>query len=464
MKNNWLNKIKKGLVLSFLIGSTVVSSIIPVLANEIQEIDISQWAIATLNEGERYGVFPIDWYADGFRQEIKQNKLNLLLKNTESKLAHLELEKDQEFGPIVYEVDGSRGSVITALYNTLAQYKLPVQLENEKKNAVQYMQNRGIVNGTDVGLDLKGSCTLEQATVMAIKVIQDTYHAAGAGAKGLMWEVNHKGNRMYLLGSIHVGESDLYPIHKRVTDAFEGSDMLIVEANVLNEENLDEFLKAGMYSDGSKLPDHVSKETYEKAQAILMKMGLPTDSYDDFKPWIIANELSVMSVVDPNSIQEEVDPGLYGIDMYFLTRGLLEAKPLGELEGVIEQANLFNSMPIELQEHQLSMALDSILNPDSDLAAQSVDLLQYWFEKWHQGDIDGFAESFAAEIGEDRSQFDQMLFGERDAVMAGKLSQLLEAEGQATYFVVIGAGHLVEKNTVKEQLEGRGYTLTRYWQ
>ena len=56
-----------------------------------------------------------------------------------------------------------------------------------------------------------------------------------------------------------------------------------------------------------------------------------------------------------------------------------------------------------------------------------------------------------------------MLFGQRDQDMADKLADLLEKDDEVTYFVVIGAGHLVKAGTVRDQLENKGYVVERFW-
>lgn len=464
MKKDWVSKIRKSIALGLVVGTTMVSTIVPVLGNEVAQPQISQWSIGTLNEGEKYGIYPIGWYTDKFQEGITEDKLNILLTNLESKISELELEKDKAFIPVDYQKDGTRGSVLTALYNCVASYTLPVELESNKGDAAAYMQTRSILNGTNKGLELEEVCTLEQATVFASKLVEDTYNASGAGAKGLVWEVKHEGNTIYLLGSIHVGDTSLYPMHKEVKDAFKKSDVLVVEANALNQQGVEELMRIGKYADGTKLQDNVSEEIYAKCVEFLEKMGLPTDVYDDFKPWIISNELSVMMMADADSLEDSAMASLCGIDMYFLTSGMVTGKPVAELESMSYQANLFNDMSAELQEEQLSQALDAVLDPDSQVASESAETLSLWFEQWHAGDIDGFTSSFLSENEETKSEFEEMLFGKRDQDMADKLAQMLEKDGETTYFVVIGAGHLVQKDTVRDQLENKGYVVNQFWE
>ena len=463
MKKSLLSKIRKSIALSLAIGTTMISTIVPVLGNEPQQPQISQWSIGTLNEGEKYGIYPMGWYTDGFQESIPADKLNTLLDNVAQKLSELELEKDETFKAKAYTEDGTRGAVLTGLYNRLAFYQLPETL-GLKDDTVAYMQQRGILNGTDKGLELEEACTVEQAAVLASKLIEDTYSAVGAGAKGLMWKVAKEENVLYLLGSIHIGDTSLYPLQQTVKDAFKQSDMLIVEANVLGgQEGLDEFIKAAMYSDGTILPNHIAEETYEKCIKVLEQYGLPGNAYDEFKPWSVANDLTVIASSSSNTLEGGAEAATLGIDMYFLTAAMLTGKPVAELEGIMYQAELFNSLSSEMQEEYLNAILDEILNPETEEAPKSAETLKLWSKQWYQGDIDGFVNSYGAQIGEEKDEFQQMLFGKRDQDMVDKLIKLLEKDGKSTYFVVVGAGHLSVKDTVIDQLTNKGYVVETVW-
>lgn len=464
VKKNWLNKIKRNIALGLVASTTMVSTIVPVLGDEVQQPQVSGWSIGILNEGEKYGIYPMEWYTDGFQGGITEDKLNILLTNVDAKLGELNLDKNQVFTPIVYEKDGTRGSVLVALYNSVASYKLPDELGNNQESAIEYMQKRSILNGTNKGLDLGASCTVEQAAVFASRLIEDTYNAVGAGSKGLIWEVKHGGNTIYLLGSIHAGDTSLYPMHKNMKDAFEASDVLIVEANVLDPQGTEELMKIGMYADGTKLQDHVPEETYAQYTEFLGQMGLPTDVFDGFKPWFAGLQLAVMAGTDSDSLQEAAESAALGIDMYFLTNSMLTGKPVAELEGMIYQANLFDGLSQEMQEHFFKQSLDIALNPDSEAALESGKLFHSWLEQWYAGDVDGFASSYVAQMEGEQSEIDEMLLGKRDENMANKLAELLEKEDEATYFVVVGALHLVTEGMVVDQLKDKGYAVRGFWE
>src|SRR5262245_52409608 len=55
---------------------------------------------------------------------------------------------------------------------------------------------------------------------------------APAPKKALFWKVTSPTSTAYLLGSIHLGSKDMYPLPKEIEDAFAASTALLVEADV----------------------------------------------------------------------------------------------------------------------------------------------------------------------------------------------------------------------------------------
>ena len=446
---------RKGIVTGLLIIMMVIASVMPIWADEIGMPDISEWATEILNEGEKYGIYPNQWYYDGFRTGVSQEQLQMLMEATSKKIAAIGLEKNEQFTPVPSKGDGTRGDVIIMLYNILAQYDMPVG-----ESPVEYMQERGILKGTTKGLELDKICTTEQAVVLAIRLVDDTYDLLKAASKGLAWKVEHNGNAIYLVGSIHIGSSELYPIDRRLRQAFNESDALIVEANLFSQEDgIGYYMEKAFFQDGTTLKDVLSDETYEKLVQILEVYGMPEEAVMLLKPWSLANTLNVFAMANSEDLQQGAESAGLGIDMYFMLNALLTQKPIYELEGVKYQTDLFDGLSYEFQEAYLNAILDSILEPKTDGSSDSSKLLEEWLSLWRKGDIDGFAESFSHSSEESENELTSMLFGQRDKDMAAKIIEILESEEKGTYFLVIGAGHLVKDNTVIDLLKEKGYTI-----
>ncbi len=56
--------------------------------------------------------------------------------------------------------------------------------------------------------------------------------AVSRNQKNFLWKVQSKTSTVYVLGSIHFMKKEAYPLNKNIEDAFDKSDVLVVEANI----------------------------------------------------------------------------------------------------------------------------------------------------------------------------------------------------------------------------------------
>ncbi|QSB11452.1 TraB/GumN family protein [Lysinibacillus fusiformis] len=452
-----MKKMMKRTSAALLGASLMLTTVVPVIHAEEQTPplvpSISEWAIETLNEGEKYGIYSTEWYFDGFLQEISVDKVNELLALTEKKVASLGLAENKQYKPVSVKNDNTRGDIVKRLYNIVARYDLPVGTD-----AVQFMKEHNILQGSPNGLQLEKKATTQQAVLLAVRFIQSTYALAEQGSKGVAWIVEDEDTLVYLLGSIHLGTPDLYPFDKKLVTAFDESDALLVEANILDTEAPEYYSEKAMYTDGSTLKDAVAPETYAKLEQVAKLYDLPMDQLTVQKPWMLSSALSMLAMDDSFGMTPQ-EMAMHGIDIYFLLNAQLQQKPVIELEGTRAQVDMFEALSPEAQEQSLVAVLDSIINPSEE--NQSA-VLQEWFTSWKQGNVEEFAKSFQAMEGTS-SEFNEMLFGLRDEQMAKKIMNVLE-EKEGKYFVVVGSGHFLIDKNIRYHLEKNGYKVKPFYQ
>ena len=301
MKKKWLSLMMCVVIL--------LSTMTPIWANETPEMEISSWAISQLNEGEKYGIFSIEWYYDQFKSEISEERLTYLIEGVDAKLA--EIKEKVDYQPIETKQDFSREDVALRLYNVLASYDL-----TDEQAPIAFMQSWGVLNGGNNGLMLDQSCNTEQAVLMGINTVLQTYRNLEEGSKGVFWKVENKGNTVYLLGSIHLGTTDIYPLNATLVDAYRSSDALLVEANLLNQsEGIEYFLSKASLTDGNTLDKVITPELYAKTAQAFEKFGIDISMYAGLKPWSVANDLNAYSMMFDESTNAVSDKSAAGIDM-----------------------------------------------------------------------------------------------------------------------------------------------------
>jgi uncharacterized protein len=449
-----MRKISKHALATALGTALIFTSVVPAIKAQEATPDISQWAIETLHEGEKYGIFPLEWYYEGFRTAISTERLNTLIDLTEKKIAKLNLEKNDQYTPAAVKGDTTRGDIINRLYNIVAQYDLEVA-----DNSVAYLQQRQVLRGSDKGLMLDEYASTQDAVILAVRLIKDTYELAEQGAKGVAWVVEDEDTKIYLLGSIHLGIPDLYPFNKKLTDAFNESEGLFVEANTLDPEGMSYFVEKAMYADGTTIQEVISEEAYSKLEKVAKQLEISIEELALQKPWVISNNLSLLSMNDSFGLSVE-EMSMHGIDTQFILSAMLQQKPIYELEGTKAQFDFLDSLSAEAQEQELIAVLDNILEPTGQ-TEEGIQLIASWFESWKNGDVETFKQSFTAIEGEP-TEYSQMLFGKRDVEMAKKIVTVLEEE-QGTYFLVVGAGHFLVDKNIRYHLEQSGYEVIPFY-
>ena len=281
----------------------------------------------------------------------------------------------------------------------------------------------------------------------------------------IMWEVTSKnGGKLYLVGSIHVGKEDMYPLNPALTNAFNKSDALVVEVDIVEYENdysmALESVKTMLYLDGTTIKDHISEDLYKKLEKRLETFQMPGYTNEQlylFKPFALS------MLLDETSYDSwGVDPDL-GIDGHFLKLAKEKNMPIIEIETAIFQLKLFDGSPIEFQE----LLLESSLMDDND---ENGKLTNEMIKLWNKGDSAAF-EKLLKDIDtlamvlmteKDRKlyeEFNKKLLDERNVGMVKKAEELLK--NKKTYFYVVGTAHMFGDTGIVKQLESKGYTVTK---
>jgi uncharacterized protein YbaP (TraB family) len=264
--------------------------------------------------------------------------------------------------------------------------------------------------------------------------------------KNFLWKVQSEGNTVYVLGSIHVMRQEDYPLHENIEDAFRKSDILAVEANIndIAKIDLQTLMEKALYPENETLKDHVSQETYEILKKETERLGLPLMLLERQKPWFLALSLTSMEI-----LKLGLNPS-YGIDMHFMSEASGKKK-IVELESLEYQFDLLSSFDDDEQESFLLYTLRDLKVLEQEL--------QSMIDAWKSGDTETLEsimkKSTSGDI--DMSSVYEKLITERNRNMAGKIEEYLEDD--KTYFIIVGAGHLVGKKGIIEILKDKGYTV-----
>lgn len=271
-------------------------------------------------------------------------------------------------------------------------------------------------------------------------------NAHSANQKNFLWKVQSKTGTVYALGSVHFMKKEIYPLNKKIEDVFEKSNILAVEANIddIGQIDIQKLIGSAFYPEDETLGKHVSRETYELIRKEFGGFGIPLELINKQRPWFLALTLTSLELVklgfDPN----------YGIDKYFLTKAAGKKKIL-ELESLDYQINLFSGFSDIEQELFLLHTLKEL-----NIIKQDADNL---ISAWTSGDVKGLESIMTKSAAEDRKMsfiYEKLIY-ERNRNMASRIEEFLRTK--ETYFVVVGAGHLVGGKGIIEILKNKGYSV-----
>lgn len=162
------------------------------------------------------------------------------------------------------------------------------------------------------------------------------------------------------------------------------------------------------------------------------------------KPWFLALSLQAMELV-----RLGYDPQ-YGVDYYFLSKAQGK-KRIFELESLDEQLSLLSGFSDNEKEQFLQYTLKTL----NSMGGQVEALVRAWIS----GDAQAIESILADAVIRDASiaPIFGKLFEERNLRMTSKIDGYLNSNG--SYFVIVGAGHLVGKREIIELIKSKGYVV-----
>ncbi|MBV1914283.1 MAG: TraB/GumN family protein [Pseudomonadales bacterium] len=270
------------------------------------------------------------------------------------------------------------------------------------------------------------------------------------GKSHLVWKSSIGQSTVYLMGSIHFGLPSMYPLPERIMSAFESSDALLVEvdiASVDQNETIALVSNAGMYQDGTTLQDHLPSAQFQRLERAITQLGLPVQLMLPQKPWLAVLTLSAISV-ELQGFSEQL-----GVDRYFLDR--VSKQQVIEIESLEQQLALLSGFSDKEQQWMLTQTLAEL--DDGGVALREMVL------NWQSGDEPAFNQLTIEEFpeGKESDRIFKAMFTDRNRTMAEFVAKLAGTK-PGTYFVVVGAGHLIGSDGVPALLKKRGYSIDRY--
>jgi uncharacterized protein len=299
---------------------------------------------------------------------------------------------------------------------------------------------------------------LAKANAAVLKATAATMPVAIAGgattlksdnANTFMWEVSSKSTKVYLFGTIHVGKNSFYPLPAVVEDAFTQANNLVVEADISTDTTSGEARKLVIYPPSNNLEKATSPALYARVKAQLVRNDMAPDAVRLLKPYMVGGLLSMAEMTRLGY------DSTFGVDGYFLEAAHRTKKPVIELESQLGQIKMLDSLAPDLQ---IAYLENAVLSLESAKTAENIAAL---VNAWQTGDapkMEAVAKQVAA-LYRLNDAIDEKIIYERNIKMIEKITNFLKTE--QTYFIAVGALHLVGKRGLLEALRAKGYQVVQ---
>ncbi|HAS61330.1 MAG TPA: TraB/GumN family protein [Vibrio sp.] len=260
-----------------------------------------------------------------------------------------------------------------------------------------------------------------------------------AMAEPLYWQAS-KGKLNYLItGSVHVGDDSMYPLPTNLTTFLQHSNGIVVETDIRNTSGV-------QYPSTTVTTQQVLSDARQKELIGISKLlGINDQQLLLAPPWASALTIQ-MKLVEYLGYKAQD-----GVDLWLLSQASAQGKQVYSLETMQFQINLLARLP-NGGEELLTSAID-----DFDHMEDAAHCL---IKSWKHGDINKLNEF--ARLSEMSPELEDAFLFQRNRDWAKQLANgTLFPNHEGNYLIVVGALHLLGRNSVLELLQAQGFTVTQ---
>ena len=337
-----------------------------------------------------------------------------------------------------------------------------------------YYEGAHTLDGMEYSLSMQSDYALTVPAFGAYHEITEQWlpeEAPETQATPLFYHVTgENGQQMWLLGTIHVGDSRTGFLPQEIYDAFAASDALALEmdseafteATEKDEKLQEEISNCYYYSNGKTAADYLDAETYQLALKYMKASGNYNRNTPYLKLSMWANAIENFNRQIGHSLVSE-----QGVEERLTKLAHEQGKEILEVESGLFQTKMLTGWSDDLQVLLLEEALESTAE-------------EYWldlnalYDLWCLGDEAAMREELSSQVDtselteEELAEYEQYkhLLEEYNKAMSydrndGMLEVAIEyLESDQVVFYAVGLAHLLDDvNGLVDALREAGYTV-----
>ncbi|MBB5016667.1 TraB/GumN family protein [Rehaibacterium terrae] len=259
----------------------------------------------------------------------------------------------------------------------------------------------------------------------------------------MLWQV---GDRVHLLGSMHLLTPEDYPLAPVVEEIFARADKVVFELDpqeAMSPALAQRMVQAGMLAGPETLRGLVAESTWALLADYGASSGMQPAFFERMKPWMVSLVI-VMGEVQRAGFRPDL-----GLDRHLMERAQAAGKATAGLERGEQQIAVFDGLSPAVQEEMLVRTLEQARDPESTRRLHRL---------WRAGDEAGLV----AYIGEELAAYPEVyraINADRNREWLPRVRQYVD--GDQRVLVVVGALHLIGEDGLPALLRETGLRVER---
>ena len=282
-----------------------------------------------------------------------------------------------------------------------------------------------------------------QCAALCLAASLSYFNAASADTS--VWVVTSGNNTVYLGGTVHLLRPTDYPLPVEYEQAYQASSEIYFETDLSSMNDISvqvRMLQQLSYNDGRTLKTVLNVEAYAALSDYAEKVGLPLMMLEKFKPGMVISTLQVFEFQKMGFTPQ-------GVDNYFNTRAIGDAKRLGQLETIEQQIGFLAAMGEGNESKFILLSLRDL----EEMEEIMIDMIG----AWRSGNNDKLEELFVADMRAEAPELYESLLLQRNLNWLPQIESMLRDAD--TEFVLVGAAHLVGNQGLLELLSQKGFQI-----
>ena len=266
-------------------------------------------------------------------------------------------------------------------------------------------------------------------------------------AETSVWRVSDGNNTVYLGGTVHLLRPSDYPLPEEYERAYQASSELYFETDISAMGDLSvqaQMLQQLTYSDGRNLKTVLSEDAFTALEDYTATIGMSLMMLEQFKPGLIISTLQVFEF-------QRIGFTPQGVDAFFNTRALGDAKDIGALETIEEQIGFLAAMGEGSESEFILLSLEDLENTN--------ELMEEMITAWRNGDERALQKLFVDDMQQRAPELFDSLLRQRNLRWMPQIEALFEDPD--TEFVLVGAAHLIGVEGLVQLLQSKGYEVSQ---